>query len=91
MGVLFLDQNFKNLIIEEANYILATDSTIRNAANYFGVSKSVFHRHLNNDLKQINYSLYLKIKNVFLEHTKVRHIHGGNATKQKYLKESGDS
>jgi len=73
-----------HFIIEEANYLLDNGLTIRDAANYFSISKSTLHRHMNYDLKKIDLELYRRIKNLFLEHTKTRHIHGGLATKRKY-------
>ena len=73
-----------NNIIREANYIIKTNKTIREASKDLGISKSVLHRDLSCTLKKIDYKLYLDIKNIFLEHNKVRHIHGGLATKLKY-------
>lgn len=73
-----------NNILIEADYILATNVTIRVAAQHFGISKSVLHRHMNK-LKDIDVDRYLKIKKIFLEHNNVRHINGGIATKKKYL------
>ena len=73
-----------NNILIEADYILATNVTIRVAAQHFGISKSVLHRHMKT-LKYFDYNRYLKIKKLFLEHNKVRHINGGMATKKKYL------
>lgn len=73
-------------IKKEAEYLLETSKTIREAAKDLGISKSQLHRHLSISLKKIDYSLYLKIKTLFLEHNKVRHIRGGEATKKKYAK-----
>lgn len=73
-----------NAIISEAKYVLKTNKTIREAAKDLGISKSVLHRHLSCKLKNIDYDLYLQVKNVFLEHNKYRHIRGGEATKKKY-------
>lgn len=73
-------------IILEADYIIKTNKTIRDAANVLGVSKSVLHRHMSEKLKDIDYEKYLVIKNIFFEHNKIRHINGGFATKNKYLK-----
>jgi len=73
-------------ILNEAGYILKTNKTIREAAKDLGLSKSVLHRHLSYDLKNIDYNLFLKVKNIFLEHNKIRHIVGGIATKNKYSK-----
>ena len=72
-----------DFIIEEAQYIISTDKTIREAAKDLGLSKSVLHRHMKM-LQDINYDLYLQIKKIFLEHNKIRHIRGGEATKRKY-------
>lgn len=71
-------------IINEAKYVLATNKTIREAARDLGLSKSALHRNLSVKLKNIDYELYLKIKNIFSEHNKYRHIKGGEATKKKY-------
>ena len=71
-------------IIREALYIIKTKDTIRQAAKYLGLSKSVLHRHMSYSLRTIDYELYLQIKKIFLEHNKNRHIKGGEATKRKY-------
>ncbi len=76
----------KEKILEEASYILTYNKTIREAAKDLRLSKSVIHRHMNKQLKKIDFPTYLKVKNLFLEHNKVRHIHGGMATKLKYAK-----
>ena len=73
-----------NEFVREANYIISTNKTIREAAKDLGLSKSVLHRHMSEALKSFDYELYLKIKNVFLEHNKNRHIRGGEATKKKF-------
>ena len=75
---------FLQEIIREANYIIKTNKTIREAAKDLGLSKSVLHRHMSEEIKKIDYELYLQIKNIFLEHNKYRHIKGGYATKRKY-------
>ncbi len=74
---------FLDYIIREANYILSTNKTIREAAKDLNLSKSSLHRHLML-LETFDYELYLKIKNVFFEHNKNRHIKGGLSTKRKY-------
>lgn len=72
-----------NNILNEADYILVTNVTIREAASYFNISKSALHRHMEN-LKYTHYDKYLEIKKIFLEHNKIRHINGGLATKKKF-------
>ena len=71
-------------IIDEAEYILDTKKTNREAAKDLDISKSQLHRDLNEKLKKIDNNLYLKIKSLFLEHNKNKHINGGKATKLKY-------
>lgn len=75
---------FMNSIVREANYIINTNKTIREAAKDLGLSKSVLHRHMNEALKVFDYGLYLQIKKIFFEHNKNRHIRGGEATRKKY-------
>lgn len=74
----------KSDVLSEAIYIVDYNATVREAAKYFNISKSSLHRHINNDLKLLDYDLYLKVKQIFLEHTNIRHINGGLATKKKY-------
>lgn len=74
----------KNKVLMEAIYILENNATIRDAAKYFNISKSSLHRHINKDLKMFDYELYLRIKQIFLEHNNTRHINGGLATRKKY-------
>ena len=40
---------------------------------------------MSQNLKKLDYELYLRIKNIFLEHNKSRHIRGGEATRIKYM------
>ncbi len=71
-------------ILREANYIIDTNKTIREAALDLGVAKSVLHRHMSEALKKYDYDLYLKVKKIFWEHNQYRHIKGGEATRCKY-------
>ena len=71
-------------IIKEANYLLSTNKTIREAALDLGLSKRELHRHMSEALRKIDFELYLRVKKMFLEHNKNRHIRGGEATRKKY-------
>ncbi len=73
-------------ILNEANYIIDTKSTIRATAKMSGVSKTTAHLDLSKRLKEIDPSLYGKVRDVLDVNTTERSIRGGNATKQKYLK-----
>lgn len=71
--------------IKEAEYIILTQSTIRQTANKMGVSKSTVHNDLKYRLPQINRKLYVSIQKILQIHFEEKHIKGGLATKQKLL------
>ena len=75
-----------NRVIEEANYIIKTKSTIREVAKIFKVSKSTVHKDLHERLKYINKLLYNEVSEILNIHISERHIRGGYATRVKYLK-----
>lgn len=78
--------NINERIIEEANYMIETNETIRRIASKFHVSKSTVHKDLKERLKQINKEKYQQIQEILKHHIDVRHIRGGESTKNKYLK-----
>lgn len=73
-------------VIDEANYILETKKTIREIAFENKVSKSTVHKDLHDRLKTIDNKLYVKVNKILQEHIDIRHIRGGESTRQKYLK-----
>lgn len=81
-----MDKYIVNRVLKEAIYIIETNSTVRDVANVYRVSKSTVHKDLKERLRQINMELYNKVEMIFDEHIQIRHIRGGEATKQKYLK-----
>ena len=70
-----------------AKYILEKNTTVRQTAKTFGVSKSTIHKGVTERLKEINPSLAKEVKNVLDKNKSERHIRGGLATKLKYEKE----
>lgn len=73
-------------IIDEANYIIITNKTIRDTAKHMKVSKSTVHKDLHERLYSIDIDLYDKVDKILKNHLMIRHINGGNATKIKYEK-----
>lgn len=72
--------------IELGEYIIENRATVRLTAKKFGISKSTVHKDVSQRLQNLSPSLYLEVKEV-LEHNKAeRHLRGGLATKNKYLK-----
>ncbi|EQF29338.1 sporulation transcriptional regulator SpoIIID [Clostridioides difficile CD160] len=70
-----------------AKYILEKNTTVRQTAKTFGVSKSTIHKDVTERLKEINPSLAKEVKSVLDKNKSERHIRGGLATKLKYEKE----
>lgn len=75
--------------IELANYIIDNRATVRKTAKIFHISKSTVHNDITTRLKDINYSLYLDVNKILEKNKALRHIRGGMATKEKYLKLNG--
>ena len=72
-------------ILNEAEYIVETNSTVRAAAGHFGISKSTVHKDVTERLKDIDKELFGEVRKVLNKNLSERHIRGGIATKNKYL------
>lgn len=70
-----------------AEYIVANNATVRQTAGRFGVSKSTVHKDVTERLLRINPSLAAQARKVLDVNKSERHIRGGLATKDKYLRE----
>ena len=71
-------------VLELANYIIETNSTVRAAASKFRVSKSTVHKDVTERLLEINPALAWEVKEVLENNKAERHLRGGMATKEKY-------
>ena len=80
-----MNNRIYNRIIDEANYIILTNKTIREISYVFGVSKSTVHKDLSDRLSLIDKSLYDKVSSVLKYHADTKHIRGGESTKRKFL------
>jgi putative DeoR family transcriptional regulator (stage III sporulation protein D) len=69
-----------------AEYVIDTGATVRAAAHYFGISKSTVHKDLSQKLRYFNPALYNNVKEILEYNKSERHLRGGEATRQKYLK-----
>ncbi len=67
-----------------ALYIVENRTTVRAAAQKFGISKSSVHKDLAERLPAFNRTLYLQVKEVLEQNKAERHIRGGIATRKKY-------
>lgn len=69
-----------------AEYVIDAKSTVRGTAQHFGISKSTVHKDLSQRLKYLNPRLYDDVKEILELNKSERHLRGGEATRQKYLK-----
>lgn len=72
-------------------YIIEHQSTVRDTAAVFGISKSTVHKDITTLLPKLNTGLYKEVRAVLDINKEERHLRGGEATKHKYemLKKSG--
>lgn len=77
---------YEERAVELGRYIAETNSTVRATGKKFGVSKSTVHTDVTVRLKKINPALYNEVRAVLEKNKEERHIRGGIATKEKYLK-----
>lgn len=73
--------------IDIANYIIENNTTVRQTAKQFGISKSTVHKDVTERLMQINPTLAIQARKVLDLNKSERHIRGGLATKDKYMRE----
>ena len=69
-----------------ADYMIKTQSTVRDTAYEFNISKSTVHKDITDRLKRRNITLFESVRVLLDKNKSERHIRGGEATKTKYLK-----
>ena len=84
---IFLKPYIEKRAVEIGTYIVEKSATVRQAAKNFGVSKSTVHKDVAERLTLINPSLAAEARKVLDMNKSERHIRGGLATKDKYLRE----
>ncbi len=72
--------------MEIARYIIDNNTTVRRAAKQFGISKSTVHKDITERLMQVSPALAAEARKVLDRNKSERHIRGGLATREKYLK-----
>ncbi len=77
----------KQRVLTIGTYIAQTNATVREAAAIFGVSKSSVHKDMTERLEDVSPDLYEKVRKVLDVNKAERHLRGGLATKEKYLKQ----
>lgn len=73
--------------IDIANYIIENNATVRQAAKAFGVSKSTVHKDVAERLAAIHPALAAEARKILDQNKAERHIRGGMATKDRYMRD----
>ena len=76
--------DIENRCVSLAKYIVRTGATVRQAAGEFGISKSSVHKDMHERLRQIHPGLYAEVRDVLEYHHAVRHLRGGEATRERW-------
>lgn len=85
-----MNKNIYDRVIDESKYIISTNSTIRETADLFGVSKSTVHKDVRERLYEVDKILYEKVSSILEYHIDIKHIRGGESTKRKFLQKKSD-
>ena len=72
-------------VLNEADLIIEKDYTVREIAKILNVSKSTVHKDLHERLYDIDITKFKKVDEILKYHICIRHIKGGESTKQKYI------
>ncbi len=72
--------------VEIAAYIIESRATVRQTAKKFGISKSTVHKDCTERLIRINPALAREVRQILDVNKQERHIRGGLATREKYLR-----
>ena len=81
-----MKDNLEERAIRLGEYIIEHQSTVRDTAAVFGISKSTVHKDLTCLLPKLNAGLYKEVRGILDINKEERHLRGGEATKQKYRK-----
>ena len=79
-----MDEAIKNRVIYQAKVMLEEQLTVRDVAKKIGLSKSTIHKDLTEKLKVIDGDLFEEVSKLLEYNKNVRHIRGGQKTKEKY-------
>lgn len=71
-------------VMDLSQYIAERKATVRQAAQFFGVSKSTVHKDVTERLPRINRGLAREVKRILDTNKAERHLRGGEATRKKY-------
>ncbi len=74
-------------VLKCAEYIVETGCTVRACSAHFSISKSTVHKDVSERLQFLNVDLFEEVRRVLNLNLSERHIRGGLATRDKYLRQ----
>ena len=83
-------EDIEKRALEIGHYIVEKSATVRQTASVFRVSKSTVHKDVTERLPAIDHTLADEVRTVLNVYKAERHIRGGLATKEKYLRAHED-
>lgn len=85
-----MDKKIVSRVLEEGKYMIDTGYTVREIADFFGISKSTIHKDLRERLFEIDMDMYEKVSKILQYHMNIRHIRGGESTRRKFLEKNAN-
>lgn len=79
-----MNEAIRRRVLYQAKVMLENKLTVREVAKIIGLSKSTIHKDLTEKLKLIDEELFDDISNLLEYNKNIRHIRGGQKTKEKY-------
>lgn len=81
-----LKNHIEERAVAVAKFIVSSNSTVRETARRFGISKSTVHKDITDRVEKIDPELARSVRKVLEVNKAERHIRGGLATREKYLR-----
>ena len=79
-----MNEAIRRRVLYQARIMLDNKLTVREVAKIIGLSKSTIHKDLTEKLKLIDEYLFEEMANLLEYNKNIRHIRGGQKTKEKY-------
>ena len=79
-----MNEAIRRRVLYQAKVMLDDHLTVREVAKIIGLSKSTIHKDLTEKLRFIDEELFEEITDLLEYNKNIRHIRGGQKTKEKY-------
>ncbi|ARK22225.1 stage III sporulation protein D [Sporosarcina sp. P26b] len=83
-----MHEQIRKRCVRLGKLLIETNLTVRALANATGYSKSTVHKDLTERLPNVDPCLSRKVAEILAYHKSIRHLRGGEATRQKWKNEN---